>query len=56
MLPTYKKVKTYKPHCPECGEMLGGDNSFINPYVCKCGVWRWTFMNERNDFEIVNSK
>jgi len=39
MRPVYKKVKVIKPHCPNCGEMLLGDNSMISPYECKCGIW-----------------
>jgi len=39
MIPVYKIVKVRMPYCPTCGEQLRGDNSYINPYVCKCGTW-----------------
>jgi hypothetical protein len=53
MFPFFKKVKVFKPHCPVCKEMLGGDNSFISPYVCSCGVWKWTNLDDRSEFEII---
>jgi len=49
MDPTYKKVKIRKPHCPVCKEMLTGNNSFIRPYKCKCGVWE---MDEEIGYKI----
>ncbi len=39
MILKYKQVKEYKPFCGDCGERLHGDNSYANPYNCKCGVW-----------------
>ncbi len=28
------------PHCPKCGEQLSGNNSYVSPWTCACGVWR----------------
>lgn len=28
-----------KEHCPECKEVLQGNNSLSFPWTCKCGVW-----------------
>lgn len=38
--PLLKRVKIWKKHCPQCGEMLGGNGSGFLPYYCKCGEWR----------------
>lgn len=35
----YKRVKAYKQVCPDCGEVLGGNNSIAMPLECyKCKV------------------
>lgn len=51
MKPEYKKVKTLQPHCPECGEMLSGNNSLVLPWKCSCGTWKSDIMNP-TDYEI----
>ena len=38
----YKRVKILMPHCGDCGQMLMGENSYMNPYRCPCGVWEST--------------
>ncbi len=40
MKPVYKQVKIPKEHCPKCGEILTGNNSYVTPWQCRCGVWR----------------
>jgi len=47
----YKQVKCYRPHCPVCGEQLGGNGSIEFPYHCKCGVWKYNFST--NEFDII---
>ncbi len=37
--PIYKMVKMPMPHCPVCGQKLGGNASVALPYSCACGVW-----------------
>jgi len=39
MMPVYKMVKVRMPHCPKCKQQLSGNNSYADPYSCKCGVW-----------------
>ncbi len=39
MKPKYKIAKVVMPHCPKCKQMLSGNNSYISPYKCECGVW-----------------
>ena len=50
MRPVYKKIKVVKEHCPKCGEELSGNNSFVSPWECSCGVWeaeqKWPFRGE----------
>ena len=36
----FKKVKTFKPFCPVCNEMLMGNGSIMFPYWCECGTWK----------------
>jgi len=35
----WKKVRIEKEHCGDCGEMMWGDGSMVNPYTCPCGTW-----------------
>lgn len=38
----FKQVKDFKPVCPDCGEILFGDNSMMLPYTCTecCVMWK----------------
>lgn len=48
MRPKYKKVMVAMPHCPQCGEMLEGDNSAISTWRCACGKWVSRFIDPWN--------
>lgn len=37
--PEYKRIKVLMPHCPDCKEQLQGNNSIVQPWECKCGIW-----------------
>lgn len=55
-MPIYKKVKRLMPHCPKCGEMLGGNNSIMIPWHCKCGDWGYKTKDETlGEYEIINN-
>lgn len=40
MKPTYKQISVPRPHCPDCGTQLSGNNSIDIPWQCKCGTWK----------------
>lgn len=52
MRPLYKRVKMLVEYCPKCGEVLRGNNSDINPWRCKCGVWKSNKYPFTGDYEI----
>jgi hypothetical protein len=43
----YKKIKIVAEFCAVCDDQLIQDNSQIDPYKCKCGVWKWNSKNKR---------
>lgn len=51
MFPEYKQIKSYEPHCPKCKEKLGGNNSGLLPWTCKCGTWKYNPENKK--FNII---
>jgi ribosomal protein S27AE len=55
MYPKYKKIKMLMPHCPQCGEVLSGDNSGISPWRCSCGEWHNSW-SEPLDYKITPIK
>lgn len=50
--PQYKRVKMLMPHCPNCKEMLSGNNSISFPWECSCGIWVSEFQNP-GEYEIM---
>jgi len=49
--PKYKNVKVLKPHCPVCKSQLYGNNSYVDPWKCLCGFWK--FNQSTRNYEIV---
>jgi len=47
----WKKTKALIPHCPECKQILGGNNSILMPYNCECGQWEYDFKN--NEYKLI---
>lgn len=39
VMPEYKRVNVFAPHCPVCKQQLSGNNSIMFPYKCECGTW-----------------
>lgn len=56
MRPNYKKVLIPMPHCTICGEMLKGNNSYVNPWRCSCGEWEYNNDVTYIDYKIKSVK
>jgi hypothetical protein len=48
----WEKRKVLVPVCSTCKEQLGGNNSYIHPYECKCGIWK-SKADDPSEYEIV---
>lgn len=50
MKPDYKskKIQVIIAYCPACKEKLEGNNSVQHPWQCKCGIWKWSYVNQEH--------